>query len=149
MAERNDLINAAIEMRTARAFNDRMDQMGKVHRLQIEDQLADAIALRDEIKQQMDQQDGNIAELLRRVMDVMERFESFIETPPKTVEANVKLEQQPVNVNLPEMSVSVPVPRVEPVINTPSASVIVEPCEMPKKAIIKHSDGTQSTIEFK
>lgn len=78
-------------------------------------------------------------------------------------EAVLKLEQQPVTVNVPELRpvVNVPesqsvvnlpemvvnLPQLASTVNVPEAQVHVE-SKLPKMVVIEHSDGTQSRIRF-
>jgi len=76
-------------------------------------------------------------------------------------EAVLRLEQQPVTVNVPEMRPVVNVPESQSVVNLPEMVVNLPPStvnvpeaqvhvesKLPKMVVIEHSDGTQSRIRF-
>ena len=72
----------------------------------------------------------------------MAKVEPVVVNVPETI---LQLEQQPITVNVPKSAV-----QSKPVINMPEPKVVIDRPEskLPKGLRIKHSDGTQATVEF-
>lgn len=158
MADRREIIDVALAIRGARSVQEYLSNVEDASRLALNQsqqrqfeaqqvQFDDLQALRDEIaesqRKSVEMQQALVAQLGELVAFLTDRLSN----PPvvNVPQAQVTLQQQPVTVNLPKTAVT-----MRPTINVPEAQVIIQQPEntMPKRAIVKHSDGTMSTIEL-
>lgn len=137
----------AFAIRSARAVEDYVGTVQKATKLAVDQSNTEGL---DSLR-------AEIIELQERSLEVQEKLVSAIadmvaslrDAGPLVVnvpETKLTMQQQPVTVNVPKVA---PV-RVAPVIKVPQTKVVIEKAEkkIPKRAVIKHSDNTTSTIEI-
>jgi hypothetical protein len=86
---------------------------------------------------------NQLLDIFRDILDVLEVIR---EQSAEPTEVSLKMDQQPVTVNVPKSTVS-----FNPNIDIPVPSVTIEQPKrkIPTEALINHSDGSQSRVEFK
>lgn len=149
------ITETALAIRSARAMQDSTQAMG--------DYLGTAqeamnLALSQSNPKGLDSLRDAIVDLHQTSLEMQEKLVSSIadmvaalrDADPLVVnvpETKLTMEQQPVTVNVPKAA---PI-KVNPVIKVPQTKVVIEKPDrkVVKRAIIKHSDGTTSEIEFK
>ncbi len=149
MSDNNRILDTAIQIRSSREAAQAVGEYMGSMRLALEDVQASNVEmvrkLRDEmVELQQKNADALLAltEGISELVTVLAAVEPVVVNVPETT---VQLEQQPVTVNVPRSAVP-----IQPVINLPEPKVVIDRPEskLPKSLRIKHSDGTQSTIEF-
>ena len=137
----------AFSLRSSRAMEGYVATVEKVTKLAVNKSHAEGLdALREEVleiqKRSLEVQENLIAAIAEMLSSLRDAGPLVVNVP----ETKLTMQQQPVTVNLPKAS---PV-QLAPVIKVPQTKVVIEKPEkkVPKRAIIKHSDGTQSTIEI-
>ncbi len=149
MAESNRILDTAVEIRTKRVLAEVVDDYAGSIRMALEEVQTTNVEmvrrLRDEMVELVQKQADGLLSLTEGIADlvaVIAAIEPVVVNVPETV---LQLEQQPVVVNVPKSAV-----QSNPVINLPEPKVVIDRQEskLPKSLRIKHSDGTQSTIEF-
>jgi len=146
----DDLIQSAIALRTARAIDEHLTNMSAIKRMQVENEIEEVLAFRDQYLSQ--QANKEVQEsTLTKIIEALSRLIYLAEHPPKFAPppTQITLEQQPVTVNIPKGTDTKPVVNFSPVVTIPESQVVIDRPEMPMRAVIKHSDGTRSEIEFK
>ena len=148
MSENNNraekLLNDAVMIRTARAVDDSLRNIESARRLAL-DQAQDDMA---QMREDMIEMQREAVEAQRRLIEQMTELLSFFrEFLPNPVQVNVPetrltLTQQPVTVNVPKAAIE-----FRPNVTVPE--IIIPDRPPPSRALIKHSDGTQSTVEFR
>jgi len=161
MTEENRIFNAALAVRSARAVDDYVGSIRMAHQEMQQTTIETTQALRDEMAErqlqtsemqlQTSEMQERTLEAMQAMIDQMAQLMTFLAdrlSEPVVVnlpETRLRMDQQPVTVNVPKAVI-----QVNPVINAPKPSVVIEKAEskLPKRITIKHSDGTQSTIEI-
>lgn len=152
MADNNRIFDTALQIRSARAVDDYLGSVRMALEESQENNLTAVRALRDEMvegQQAFLESQNQLVDAVREFMGQMTDLVAALGdlTPVVNIpETKVTLQQQPVQVNVPKTTVN-----VKPtVVNIPEPKVTVEMPEkkLPDRLTIKHSDGTQSTIEF-
>jgi hypothetical protein len=178
MSDDNQLLTDAITLRSARAVDDHLKRVLKQKRMAVVQERREIESLKDEIVNSNQETMERQGEVLQRMVGMIEEFRAMVSktltsTGPieEVVAAHREINErfsemvgtvltklseisekaisnagrksrqtpQPINVSVPSSAI-----QVEP-------RVIVQeaPKNVPNRAIVKHSDGTQSTIEFK
>lgn len=150
---REEILDAALSIRNQRAVEEQIRLSSEAVKSQMEMfKEMMRLAVEESKPRTVEEMQQDMVAILQQVANVLEFFKQRLEAPLMdppvlnvTVPPNpVTLEQQPVVVNVPESAVQI-TPRIE----VPVPTVTVEqPKAGPRKATIKHSDGTQSTVEF-
>ncbi len=145
----NRVLEKAVEVRTERVAAQVVDDYVGSIRLALEEVQTTNVEmvrrLRDEMVELVQKQADSLLSLTEQIAELvaaMAAVEPLVVNVPETV---LQLEQQPVVVNVPKSAV-----QSKPVINLPEPTVVIDRQEskLPKIVKIKHSDGSQSTIEF-
>lgn len=149
MADNEQILDAAIEIRTQREVGKAVhDYVGSM-RLALEDVQSSNVEMVRRLRDEMvELQQKNAEALLSLTEGISELVAAIAAIEPLVVnvpETILQLEQQPVNINLPRSVV-----QSKPVINLPEPTVVIDRQEsqLPKSLRINHSDGSRSTIEF-
>ena len=152
MAENDRIFDTALQIRHAREASKAVDDYVGNMRLALQDVQASNVDmvrdLRDEMVELQTKSTEAVLSLAERISELVEVLANVEPIVVNVPETNLTLEAAPVNVTLPK-----PPATIKPVINVPAPKVVIEKPEkpeskMPKSLRIKHSDGTQSTIEF-
>ncbi len=154
MTEEERIFNAALAVRSARGVHDyigfsrmAVEQMQQANVESNEILRNDTIARQEQALEAQQQ----TLEAMQAMIDQMAQLMTFLTdrlSEPVVVkipETRLTMDQQPITVNVPKTTV-----QVNPVVTIPEPSVVIEKSEskLPKRLTIKHSDGTQSTIEI-
>jgi len=132
---------------TVNLVRQHLEGADEIRRLGLEDTLKETQALRDEMLAMKSDALSDQRELMDRMLELLKSIRNHVITPPivNVPKASVTLQQQPVQVNVPAPKVT-----VTPTTTVPAAEVVVQTTQnkLPTTATIKHSDGTQSKIDF-
>ena len=144
-----EIFETGIQIRHAREAARAVDDYVGSMRLALEDVQASNVemvrALRDEMVELQQKTAEALLSLAGEISGLVAAIAAIEPVVVNVPETTVQLEQQPVVVNVPKSAV-----QSKPVINLPEPKVVIDRPEsnLPKKVIIRHSDKTQSVIEF-
>ena len=149
MADNDQILDTAIQIRSQRGVGKAVEDYVGAMRLALEDVQSTNVEmvrrLRDEMVELQQQNAEALLALTEGISDLVSAIAAIEPVVVNVPETILQLEQQPVTVNVPRSAV-----QSKPVINLPEPKVVIDRPEskLPKSLRIKHSDGTQSTIEF-
>ncbi len=148
--ENGQIFETGIKIRHAREAGRAVDDYVGSMRLALEDVQASNVdmvrALRDEMVELQQKTAEALLSLTAEISElvaVLAAVEPVVVNVPETV---LSMEQQPAIINLPKSAIQVKMPDIK----IPEPQVVIQESErkLPKRATVKHSDGTMSTIEF-
>ena len=151
MVDRQEVAAMALSIRGARSVQDHLSNVENATRLALDQsqqrQFEDLQELRDEIMASQRKSAELQQALISQLGELVSLITDRLSTPPvvNVPRTEVTLEQQPVNVTVPKTAIT-----MRPTIKIPETQVVIQPPEreVPRRAVITHSDKSTSMIEF-
>ena len=148
-----EIFETGIKIRHAREAARAVDDYVGSMRLALEDVQTSNVEMVRALRDEMVEVQNKTLELQQALIDQIAELVALLTdrlSEPLVVnvpETQLKLDQQPVTINIPKSAIQVKIPDIK----IPEPQVVVQESErkLPKQRTIKHSDNTTSTIEFK
>ena len=143
----DDILTTAMAVRTADSIDQHLGNVQHITRMALDDSTNAVQTMRDEVIDSLRETNEMNAKLIEQLSELLTFFKQWVPTTPivNVPHTNVTLNQQPVEVNVPKAALS-----FNPTVNVPEVQVRIDrpPMDLPKTATVKHSDGSQSFINF-